>query len=47
MSITMDMVDFSEFLDLLYAAPFEPDLWVPTMERLANMVAGRVHDCHG
>jgi len=36
----MDMVDLSEFLDLLYAAPFKPDLWVPTMERLADMVGG-------
>jgi len=40
MRITMDLVDFSEFLDLPYAAPFEPDLWVPTMERLADMVGG-------
>ncbi len=30
----------SAFVDLLYETPFEPDLWVPVMERLADMLGG-------
>lgn len=32
--------DDSGFLDLLYNAAVEPDLWVPVMERLADMMGG-------
>ncbi|QXQ07792.1 helix-turn-helix transcriptional regulator [Sphingosinicellaceae bacterium] len=36
----MDGNDLGEFLDLLYAAAVDPQLWVPAMERLADMVGG-------
>ena len=30
----------SDFLDLLYGAALEPELWVPAMERFADMIGG-------
>jgi len=36
----MDGYDVGEFLDLLYAAALDETLWVPAMERLADMLGG-------
>lgn len=36
----MGDIDNNGFLDLLYSAPLEPDLWVRVMERFADMIGG-------
>lgn len=32
--------DENEFLDLLYGTALQPDLWIPVMERFADMIGG-------
>lgn len=36
----MQQVDENQFLDLLYEAAVDPDLWVPVMEQLADAMGG-------
>ena len=36
----MTVFDEDAFLDQLYEAPANPDLWIPVMERLREMMGG-------
>lgn len=39
-TVALNDDSYGDFIDLLYDTPFEPDLWVPVMERFADLLGG-------